>query len=136
MQVFVQPFFFFQVKDALRDGDILLLAEAWAHIITDFSNHNGNLLSTQSCEDLVSRCLKILARYVAWIDVQIIANEKFLSHAFSLFNRNSGSGPAVMDLLGAVRFSLPFRLDVRGMPVVSYSNAHQCSLFFFLAVNP
>lgn len=59
----------------MRDGDILSLAETWKQIFDGFDdsddfNKNCKIAATVN---VVSRCLKVLARYVSWVDIQIIA---------------------------------------------------------------
>lgn len=95
--------FCLQIKDALRDGDILRLVDAWEQILVDFKACSDEGLLPLQENGMVSRCLETLAKFVSWVDIQILANEKFLAIAYSLLDRKYRSAPAAMEFIGAVR---------------------------------
>jgi len=57
------------IKDTMRDHCVVHLVDCWYLILTN------NQTSPQSLE----LCLKIVGRYVEWIDVNLIVNDEFMS---------------------------------------------------------
>lgn len=51
---------------------------------------------------MTARCLRVVARYVSWIDIQIIANDRFVPLLFDLLNRSSACMSAATEVIGAV----------------------------------
>ncbi|XP_053377142.1 exportin-T-like isoform X1 [Mercenaria mercenaria] len=58
-----------RIKDAMRDHSVLQLAESWLQIMNEYS-------STQP--EIVCMCLDVVGKYISWIDIGLIANDKFV----------------------------------------------------------
>ncbi|ELU12326.1 hypothetical protein CAPTEDRAFT_150306 [Capitella teleta] len=59
-----------QIKDHMRLQCVPAMVESWFHIVTTYEASNT---------ELVSLCLQVIGAYVSWIDIGLIANEKFVS---------------------------------------------------------
>lgn len=64
-----------QIKDVMRDQCVKELVESWYYILTT----NINVTIT-------SLCLKIVGRYIEWIDVNLIVNNRFMVAIFNYLN--------------------------------------------------
>ncbi|KAL4226182.1 hypothetical protein ACF0H5_014168 [Mactra antiquata] len=58
-----------QIKDAMRDHSVLQLADSWLQIMNQYE-------STQP--EIVCMCLDVVGKYISWIDIGLIANDKFV----------------------------------------------------------
>ncbi|XP_076358684.1 exportin-T-like isoform X2 [Tachypleus tridentatus] len=58
------------VKDTIRDHNVLSMVDSWYHIVTTYQTSNPEL----SC-----LCLEVIGAYVAWIDINLIANNRFVN---------------------------------------------------------
>ncbi len=56
-----------QLKDAMRETCLSDLAEAWYNLLTAYQSANP---------DLAAAVLNTVERYVNWIDVALVVNEK------------------------------------------------------------
>eukprot|EP00741_Cyanophora_paradoxa_P006603 tig00001027_g6388.t1 len=66
-----------QIKNAMRHTSVPALVDAWYTI----------LLGTHaSAPDLAKACLTTLARYVAWIDIGLVATERFVQLFFTFLS--------------------------------------------------
>ena len=57
-----------RIKDRMRETCIGELVESWLSILTAFPSQ----------EKILNLCLNVVASYVSWIDVSLIANERFV----------------------------------------------------------
>ncbi|XP_046840739.1 exportin-T-like [Xenia sp. Carnegie-2017] len=57
------------VKDAMRVQCVNELVEAWYKILSDVENVQPQIICL---------CLDVIGRYVSWIDINLIANDKFI----------------------------------------------------------
>lgn len=57
------------IKDYMREDCVNDLVEAWYQIL---------ILYEQKQYDLICLCLKVIGAYVSWIDINLIANDKFI----------------------------------------------------------
>merc|ERR550532_3150536 len=81
------------IKHAMREQDVMHLAESWYNILCSFQ---------ASSPQLVIDCLKVIAIYIIWTEILTVANVKFLTAICSLI---ADAGPAAgeaCDCLGAV----------------------------------
>lgn len=60
---------FTEIKDTMRDNCVSELVDSWYHIMTTYQTSNI---------DLVSMCLSVIGSYIAWIDINLIANDRFV----------------------------------------------------------
>ncbi|XP_022238268.1 exportin-T-like isoform X1 [Limulus polyphemus] len=58
------------IKDTVRECSIMRLVDSWFHIVTTYQTSSPEL----SC-----LCLEVIGAYVAWIDISLIANNRFVS---------------------------------------------------------
>uniref|UniRef100_UPI00358ECFAC exportin-T isoform X8 n=1 Tax=Myxine glutinosa TaxID=7769 RepID=UPI00358ECFAC len=58
------------VKDGMRERSVPRLVESWLQILYTFQASNA---------ELACLCLEVVGAYVAWIDINLIANERFIS---------------------------------------------------------
>lgn len=66
------------IKDLMRETCLLDLARLWFNIIETYR---------ETCPPLVCLTLEVVGSYVAWIDINLITNECFMSRLFSLFDK-------------------------------------------------
>lgn len=81
------------IKHAMREGDAGRLAECWFGILGSFR---------QSAPQLVTDCLKVIGWYVVWVEILIIANDKFLSAICGLIAEAGPPANEACQTLGAV----------------------------------
>lgn len=67
-----------ELKDLVRDRDVQKVAKSWQDILTYWVNKN---------ETLVERCLKIVGRWVNWVDISLVVNQNFLTILLQLIGR-------------------------------------------------
>eukprot|EP00747_Dinoflagellata_sp_TGD_P031985 gnl/TRDRNA2_/TRDRNA2_135663_c0_seq1.p1 gnl/TRDRNA2_/TRDRNA2_135663_c0~~gnl/TRDRNA2_/TRDRNA2_135663_c0_seq1.p1 ORF type:complete len:1053 (-),score=204.75 gnl/TRDRNA2_/TRDRNA2_135663_c0_seq1:92-3157(-) len=81
------------MKHAMRERDVMHLAECWYMILGTFR---------QSAPQLVTDCLKAITVYIVWVEIQIIANAKFLEAIGSLIAEAGPSASEACECLSAV----------------------------------
>ncbi|GBM46912.1 Exportin-T [Araneus ventricosus] len=57
------------IKDTMRETCITKLVDSWHHILVTYQNVNT---------DVVCLCLEVIGAYIAWIDISLIANDRFV----------------------------------------------------------
>lgn len=57
------------IKDAMREHSVLQLADSWLQILTQYENTEP---------EIVCMCLEVIGKYISWIDIGLIANERFV----------------------------------------------------------
>jgi len=63
-----------EVKDAMRlDGSVAQLVEVWHQLLVGY---RGGQLPEPA---LATQCLEVIAKYVVWIDLGFVANERFVT---------------------------------------------------------
>ncbi|XP_070558298.1 exportin-T-like isoform X2 [Ptychodera flava] len=58
------------IKDAMRDHSVRELVDTWYQILTTYEN---------TCPEVTCLCLDVVGAYVSWIDITLIANDKFMA---------------------------------------------------------
>ncbi|XP_067683887.1 exportin-T-like [Haliotis asinina] len=58
------------IKDTMRDHCVAQLADSWYQIMTGYETNKP---------EITCACLDVVGRYVSWIDISLIANDKFVS---------------------------------------------------------
>ncbi|KJR88662.1 exportin-T [Sporothrix schenckii 1099-18] len=72
------------LKDLVRDRDMHKIARSWQELLMQYSNQNNQVLEMT---------LKIMGKWVSWIDISLVINQDMLSLLFPLIGRsNPGSG--------------------------------------------
>eukprot|EP00042_Codosiga_hollandica_P055911 m.793236 g.793236 ORF g.793236 m.793236 type:complete len:439 (+) comp59227_c0_seq2:243-1559(+) len=62
-----------QLKDAMRDNSLTVIAQTWLHILTSYESVN---------DVLVSSCLETIAKYISWIDIRFALDPQLLDTLF------------------------------------------------------
>ncbi|KAJ9595161.1 hypothetical protein L9F63_013519, partial [Diploptera punctata] len=62
------------IKDAMRATCVPRLVESWYYILETYG----------ACPDLVNLCLEVVGTYVAWIDITLVANDRFIRMVLSM----------------------------------------------------
>lgn len=65
------------IKDAMRDDCVPKLVESWHSVMAMFASEHP---------EVVCLCLEVLGGYVAWVDIELIANERFVSLLVPFFS--------------------------------------------------
>jgi len=65
------------LKDAMRDHSVLQMVDSWYHIIITYRESNA---------PLACFCLGVIGAFVAWIDITLIANERFVQALLEFMN--------------------------------------------------
>lgn len=66
------------IKDSIRHNSILSLVNSWYHILVNYES---------SKPALVCMCLEVIGAYVSWIDIDLIANDRFVSILLQFMSR-------------------------------------------------
>lgn len=66
------------IKNAMRGSCVEKLVESWYHILKTYETSNP---------ELVNQCLEVIGAYVAWIDIALVANGRFIELLLSLLHR-------------------------------------------------
>ncbi len=69
-------------KDAMRDHSVGDVAEAWMQLVATYSGSRPELTAT---------VLEVVRRYVNWIDIGLVANDRWATRASSTFYLVQGS---------------------------------------------
>ncbi|KAK3102231.1 hypothetical protein FSP39_009774 [Pinctada imbricata] len=57
------------IKDSMREQSVTQLTHTWYHILTQYQTTNPEVVCT---------CLDVIGKYITWIDISLIANDKFV----------------------------------------------------------
>ncbi|KAG0292802.1 pre-tRNA nuclear export protein, partial [Dissophora globulifera] len=68
------------IKDRMREQDVPAIANAWYELLTEYKERNL---------DFAEMLLRIVGVYVAWIDISLIVNERFVSLIYSFLMATS-----------------------------------------------
>lgn len=66
---------FVQLKDLIRNRDIVTIAESWQNILSDRSRVHGQV---------IEMCLRTISRWVSWTDITLIVNEATMNQLFEI----------------------------------------------------
>ncbi|KAI2642579.1 Exportin-T [Xylaria nigripes] len=79
-----------ELKDLLRQRDVGQIAQSWQDLLALYRNQNN---------DVVEMTLKVIGKWVSWIDISLIINDAMLGQIFPLIGRTntSGEGDKVRD---------------------------------------
>ncbi|OMJ25261.1 Exportin-T [Smittium culicis] len=67
------------VKDSMREGGVLLLAQWWFNI----------LLYQKNPESLIRQAFQVISVYISWIDIKLIVNTTFVNSMFAYLRHPS-----------------------------------------------
>lgn len=67
-----------ELKDLLRDRDVQKVAKSWEEILAYWQDKN---------DSMVEMCLKVIGRWVNWVDISLVVNQNFLSILLQLIGR-------------------------------------------------
>lgn len=70
------------LKDLVRDRDVQKVAQSWQDILKQWSGKE---------DSLVEKCLRVVGRWVNWVDISLIVNQDFLIILMQLIGRVSPS---------------------------------------------
>ncbi|KAL6076211.1 Karyopherin transporter [Balamuthia mandrillaris] len=68
------------LKDRMRDDCVATLTEVWYNLLLAYQD---------SYPQLAKSCLKAMKNYIAWIDIQLIVNERFVPLFFSFLEKEA-----------------------------------------------
>ncbi|KAI9755581.1 MAG: hypothetical protein M4579_004229 [Chaenotheca gracillima] len=71
-----------ELKDLIRERDVRKLASSWQEVLSQWRDRSDVVLEM---------CLKVLGRWVSWIDISLVVNEPMLEPLFTLATR-TGQG--------------------------------------------
>ncbi|KAE8451232.1 pre-tRNA nuclear export protein [Mollisiaceae sp. DMI_Dod_QoI] len=72
-----------ELKDIMRARDVPKIASSWREILTQWTDRD---------DGAVGMCLKVIGKWISWIDISLIVNQDFLSLLFQLVGRtNAGN---------------------------------------------
>lgn len=76
------------IKDAMREQCVPSLVESWFQILHAYQ---------RSHPELTCQCLEVVGAYVSWIDLGLIANQRWVARSLAgVGHRRSLPAPAVM----------------------------------------
>jgi len=110
------------LKDAMRVSDVQNLCELWYKLVA--TNFESN-------PSIALRCLEVVDRYVHWIDIGLLLNERWFPLIVSLLEypklRNAAVDVLYEIVLKKMDVNLKLRLlkDTRMLEIVKRTNAHQ-----------
>lgn len=71
------------LKDLLRERDVRNIANSWRELLAQFSNQN---------DGVVELTLKVLSKWVSWIDISLVINQDMLRLLIPLVGRTNANG--------------------------------------------
>ncbi|KAL3853848.1 hypothetical protein ACJMK2_017348 [Sinanodonta woodiana] len=57
------------IKDMMREDCVKNLADSWLQILTEYESSHAELVCT---------CLEVIGKYISWIEINLIANDRFV----------------------------------------------------------
>ena len=69
-----------ELKDIMRARDVPKVASSWQEILTQWRDRN---------DAIVELCLKVIGKWVSWIDISLIVNQSTLNLLFQLVGRSN-----------------------------------------------
>lgn len=72
-----------ELKDLVRSRDVLKVASSWIEILKYWVDRNNNV---------VELCLKIMGKWVSWIDISLVVNQESLHVLLQLVGRSGPPG--------------------------------------------
>ncbi|KAI0200816.1 Exportin-T [Astrocystis sublimbata] len=73
------------LKDLLRERDVQKIAQSWKDIFGLYRDQD---------DVIVEMTLKVLGKWISWIDISLIINQEMLGQIFPLIGRTNASGAA------------------------------------------
>jgi exportin-T len=74
-----------ELKDTLRDRDVQKVASSWQEILTQWQDRN---------DVVVEMTLRVIGKWVSWIDISLVVNQDTLNLLFPLVGRTNRPSPA------------------------------------------
>ncbi|KAK7917970.1 exportin-T [Apiospora marii] len=71
------------LKDLVRARHVQVIAQSWQGILARYANQN---------DSIAEMTLKIIGKWVSWIDISLIIGDGMLNHIFPLIGRTSPTG--------------------------------------------
>ncbi|KAK7936626.1 armadillo-type protein [Apiospora aurea] len=71
------------LKDLVRARHVQVIAQSWQGILARYANQN---------DSIAEMTLKVIGKWVSWIDISLIIGDGMLNHIFPLIGRTSPSG--------------------------------------------
>lgn len=71
-----------ELKDLLRERDVGKVAQSWQDLLAQYGNQN---------DSIVEMTLKIIGKWVSWVDISLIINEGMLNLILPLVGRSNDS---------------------------------------------
>lgn len=71
-----------ELKDAVRERDMAKIARSWQDILAQYSNQN---------DGVVENTLKVMGKWVSWIDISLVINQDMLNLLLPLVGRVNSS---------------------------------------------
>ncbi|KAL1871294.1 hypothetical protein VTK73DRAFT_2162 [Phialemonium thermophilum] len=71
------------LKDFLRDRDMATIANSWKEFLAEYTNQNDVVLEMT---------LKVIAKWVSWIDISLVINQEMLNLLLPLVGRTNSAG--------------------------------------------
>ncbi|KAB5558297.1 Exportin-T [Coniochaeta sp. 2T2.1] len=72
-----------ELKDLLRERDVPNIANSWRELLGQYSNEN---------DKVVELTLKVMGKWVSWIDISLVINQDMMSLLMPLVGRTDPSG--------------------------------------------
>lgn len=69
-----------ELKDLVRGRDIRKIAQSWQDLLAQYSSQNDNI---------VEMTLKVIGKWVSWVDIALIVNEGMLNQIIPLIGRTN-----------------------------------------------
>ncbi|KAG5437058.1 hypothetical protein PCANB_001179 [Pneumocystis canis] len=82
------------LKDKIRQNDMHHLTESWYRLMIEYQQIN---------KDIVELCMKVISKYVSWIDISLIVNNSYMSFIFRLLDDQQLRSIACETLVEIVR---------------------------------
>lgn len=70
------------LKDLVRARDVHKLASSWSQVLSQWQSKSDHI---------VEMCLKVIGRWVSWIDISLVVNQEMLNLLFPLVGRTTSA---------------------------------------------
>ena len=72
-----------ELKDLMRARDLAKIAQSWQELLAQYGNQN---------DGIVEGTLKVIGKWVSWVDIGLIINDAMLGQIFPLIGRTNEAG--------------------------------------------
>jgi exportin-T len=106
-----------ELKDLVRERDMVGIAQSWRDILSFYGNQNDLVVETT---------LKVLGKWVSWIDISLIINQDTLNLLLPLLGRTSGDDRVRNAVVNTITEIAAKKMKARDkVEMIAFLNLHE-----------